>query len=109
MDMNDITTCPYRDAVYGCVYCCIEHCPYDYKEETEETESSQKPALLIFRCTKMCSPGRMKKTRDDIITQVKEGVVLLPARMTVEAIVPADCEIRIVDTDGNVVEGGKMK
>lgn len=67
-----------------------------------------KPALLIFKVLRNFRSEDMRKIRKEIIKQVEEGVVVLPYFINVETIIPSDCEIRIVDKDGNVVEGGKL-
>ena len=64
---------------------------------------------MIFRINKCLSHDDLKIARQEIIDQIKEGVVLLPPYITVETVIPADCEIRIVDKDGNVIEGGVIK
>ena len=110
--MYDRSTCPYYKETDSCIDCYIEHCPACCNSNSEnniENTRSEKPALLIFRCLNTLRPDRMHEVRDKLINQIKEGIVLLPAYMTVEAIVPADCEIRIVDKDGNIVEGGKAE
>lgn len=48
------------------------------------------------------------RLRNYLIGQIEEGVVLLPRFISVEAVLPADCEIRFVDKDGNIMEGGKV-
>ena len=109
--MFDRESCKYYSVTDKCVYCQIEHCPArcDYDNNREASTKTEKPSLLIFRINKCQSHDDWKIARQEIIDQIKGGVVLLPPYTTVETVVPADCEIRIVDKDGNVIEGGVIK
>ena len=104
-------SCKYYSVTDKCVYCQIEHCPArcDSDNNREASTKTEKPSLLIFRINKCQSHDDLKIARQEIIDQIKEGVVLLPPYITVETVIPADCEIRIVDKDGNVIEGGVIK
>lgn len=111
--MKDISSCSHWDKIlgcHGCNYCGIEHCPYDYENKGErEDNSNQKRPLVIFRCENTMNIERLILLRDHFIREIEEGVVLLPRFISVEAVLPADCEIRFVDKDGNIIEGGKVK
>ena len=108
--MKDISSCPHWDKTLGCYECEFEHCPYDYENE-EETEDNldQKRPLVIFKCDHIINTKQAESLRNNIIREIEESVVLLPRFISVEAVLPADCEIRFVDKDGNIIEGGKMK
>lgn len=88
----------------------ISSCPYDYENKEErEDNSNQKRPLVIFKCDHAISAKQAESLRDHFIREIEEGVVLLPRFISVEAVLPADCEIRFVDKDGNIIEGGKVK
>lgn len=85
-------------------------CPHNYEDKKEpEDNSDQKRPLLIFRCNCVMNTERAVVLRDHFIREIEEGVVLLPRFISVEAVLPADCEIRFVNKDGNIIEGGKAK
>ena len=112
-NLKDISSCPHWDKIlgcYGCNYCGIEHCPYDYENKEEpEDNSNQKRPLVIFKCDHAINTKQAESLRNNFIREIEEGVVLLPRFISVEAVLPADCEIRFVDKDGNIIEGGKVK
>lgn len=108
--MPERKNCQFYDKTFRCLICEIEHCPYDYEDEKEpEDNSDQKQPLVIFRCNCIMNDKQSDHLRNYLIGQIEDGVVLLPHFISVEAILPADCEIRFVDKNGNVVEGGKVK
>lgn len=109
-NLKDVSSCPHWDKNLGCYECEFEHCPYDYENKEErEDNSNQKRPLVIFRCENTMNIERLILLRNNIIREIEEGVVLLPRFISVEAVLPADCEIRFVDKDGNIIEGGKVK
>lgn len=109
-NLKDISSCPHLDKNLGCYECEFEHCPYDYENKEEpEDSSNQKRPLVIFRCENTMNIERLILLRNNFIREIEEGVVLLPRFISVEAVLPADCEIRFVDKDGNIIEGGKVK
>lgn len=87
-----------------CVYCQVEHCP-----DKCDSDDNREPSLLIFKINECRSREDLKIARQELIDQIKEGVVLLPPYTTVETVVPADYKIRIVDKDGHIVDRGAIK
>ena len=45
--------------------------------------------------------------RNDLLDQMKSGIVLLPPYVDFICAIPKDCEIKIVNKDGSVVDIGK--
>ena len=63
---------------------------------------------MIFKCDHAINTKQAESLRNNFIREIEQGVVLLPRFISVEAVLPADCEIRFVDKDGNIIEGGKL-
>ena len=88
--MNNVEDCAYRDEYLGCLDCYIERCPY-----VEETRENHKP-LLIFKVNCAIAKTIYEQTVAALRSQVKDGVILLPPYISLEAIVGEDCTIKIV-------------
>ena len=95
----NISNCIYRDEKLGCVDCSIYPCPC-----IEEEETNTVPGVFIFKTYPMFNKDRLEELRANLLDQVKSGVVLLPPYVDFICAIPKDCEIKILDKDGNVVE-----
>lgn len=61
--------------------------------------------IVIFKVECMLKPESLKKLRNSIIKQIKDGVVVIPPYMRVEYVsndITENCEFRFLDKDGNV-------
>ena len=74
-----------------------------YREE----EINTIPGIFIFKTNHMMSVDHLRLLRNDLLDQMKSGIVLLPTYIDFICAIPKDCEIKIVNKDGSVVEIGK--
>ena len=72
-----------------------------------EAEINTIPGTFIFKTNYMLSGDRLRILRNDLLDQMKSGIVLLPPYVDFICAIPKDCEIKIVNKDGSVVEIGK--
>lgn len=85
----------------GCADCHSRYCPLLEMEEVVE-QTPEKP-ILIFRVNAHVSHESLVNIQKDILSQMEAGVVVLPPYIDLECGTPKDCEIQVVDADGNVV------
>lgn len=69
-----------------------------------EEETNAVSGIFIFKTKHMMSEDHLSLLRNDLLDQMKSGIVLLPAYVDFICAIPKDCEIKILDKDGNVVE-----
>lgn len=72
-----------------------------------EEETNTVPGTFIFKANHMLSGDRLRLLRNDLLDQMKSGIALLPPYVDFICAIPKDCEIKIVNKDGSVVEIGK--
>ena len=70
-----------------------------YREE----EINTIPGTFIFKTNHMLSGDHLRLLRNDLLDQMKSGIVLLPAYVDFICAIPKDCEIKIINKDGSVV------
>ena len=69
-----------------------------------EEEINTIPGTFIFKTNYMLSGDRLRLLRNDLLDQMKSGIVFLPAYVDFICAIPKDCEIKIVNKDGSVIE-----
>ena len=69
-----------------------------------EEETNTAPGIFIFKANHMLSGDCLRLLRNDLLGQMKSGIVLLPAYVNFICAIPKDCEMKIVNEDGSVVE-----
>ena len=69
-----------------------------------EEETNAVPGIFIFKTNHMMSGDHLRLLRNDLLDQMKSGIVLLPAYVDFICAIPKDCEIKIVNKDGSVVK-----
>ena len=68
------------------------------------TMNEEKP-LLIFRVNGPTPIYRLIQIRNEIVNQIEEnGIVVLPSYITVEYCKQVDCNIKVISSDGKIVE-----
>lgn len=60
--------------------------------------------LLIFKINTMVSNEKLLEIKQSLLEQVEKGVVTLPHYISVEECCCKECDIKVVDCNGNVVE-----
>lgn len=69
-----------------------------------EEETNTVPGTFIFKVNHMLSGDRLRLLRNNLLDQMKSGIVFLPPYIDFICAIPKDCEIKIVNRDGSVVE-----
>ena len=69
-----------------------------------EEETNTVPGIFIFKANHMMSGDHLRLLRNDLLDQMKRGIVLLPPYIDFICAISKDCEIKIVNKDGSVVE-----
>ena len=72
-----------------------------------EEQTNTVPGIFIFKANHMLSGDHLRLLRNDLLDQIKSGIVLLPTYVDFICAIPKDCEIKIVNKDGSFVEIGK--